>query len=428
MTLTRTRPSLRLLQIFQAAADQNSFGDASRHVSVSQPAVSQSIKRLEALLGVTLFDRGRTGYSLSECGAILHLRSDRLFNQIELALSAALATPANKSNRNLRMLTHRVTEGHIRALAAIDETGSIAHAARKLGMSQPSVQRAARDLEHIINRPLYSRTARGLSTTPVGTELARCLQTAVRELDYALDEIEAARDTSTTRLSIGALPLSCTPLLATTINQLAAEFPHVHIAVTDGAYDALLRQLRSGRLDMLFGVLRWSDCAEDVTEWPLFNDAYAIVVRPSHPLARKKRVTIDDLSQYEWLAPAAGVPRRRAIEALFAGSSQGPLIGVETHSLPTQKALLAVSDRITILTRREGELDARRGLLNILEIGQLLPRRPDGLATRKDWRPTPFQQRFIELIQMHAREFTPPDIPAEPSRSHSVADATVPTH
>ena len=408
MNAPRIRPSLRLLRIFQAAAEQNNFGAAAEHIGVSQPAVSQSIKRLEALLGVTLFDRRRTACGPSEFAAILHVRTQRLFRQIELALCEPQVGAPFADARRAAGLAQRITECHMRALVTIDETGSFAHAARRLDAAQPSIQRAARDLEAILRRPLYARSAHGLTTTRAGSELARRWRLALREIDDALDEIEAMSGASTARLSIGALPLSCSALLAATINDLAAEFPKARIAITDAAYEPLLHQLRSGRIDLLFGVLRQSDCVEDVAEQSLFYDAYAIVVRRAHPLARKSgTITTDDLARFEWLAPSGTVPRRQAIDALFAGSGRTPLIAVETHSLPTQKALLAVSDRITLLTRREADFEARNGLFTILEFEELVPRRPDGLATRRDWRPTPLQRRFIELMEVNARSLVP---------------------
>ena len=397
-------PSLRLLQLFEAVVQERSFGGASRRIRISQSAVSQGVLRLEAMLGAELFERGSKGSTPSELGRILLVRTERLFKQIEGALVEPLVGPPFVESQRAAITARRITDSHIRALAAIAQSGSIERASHHLGISQPAIQRSARDLESVLRRPLFNRTARGLIASRSGAELARRLQLSVRELDYARDEIEAARGSSVARLSIGALPLSGTALLAAAINDLTAEFPSARIVVLDAVYDLLLEHLRSGRIDILVGVLRRPDWADDVHEIPLFHDPYAIVVRPSHPLAGRKGVTIDDLARYEWLAPAEGAPRRRSIEALFAQSGRNVTISVETSSLGTQKALLAISDRITLLTRHEAEFEARKGLLALVEFEHLMPRRPDGLATRKDWKPTAVQSRFIELMKAHADE------------------------
>src|SRR5215475_7040733 len=52
-----TTPDLRQMRYFKAVAERGSFTEAARELHVAQQAVSQQVKALEQLLGVTLLER-----------------------------------------------------------------------------------------------------------------------------------------------------------------------------------------------------------------------------------------------------------------------------------------------------------------------------------------------------------------------------------
>ncbi|ADB29967.1 transcriptional regulator, LysR family [Kribbella flavida DSM 17836] len=61
----------RHLQIFVALAEEQHFGDAARVVGITQPPLSQGLRRLEALVGAKLFERGPGRVELTAAGAAL---------------------------------------------------------------------------------------------------------------------------------------------------------------------------------------------------------------------------------------------------------------------------------------------------------------------------------------------------------------------
>ena len=173
--------SLRQLRAFEAAARLESVGAAARAVNLSQPGVTQSLHALEARLDARLFDRRRSGCYATKFAAILLPRVQCFFEHVRAALGELIVTNPVMSRQTLDM-THKITKPQIRSLLAIYESESFEAAARRLGISQPSLHRSAKELERELHRGLYQRSARGMSTNARGSELARRLQVVCSEI------------------------------------------------------------------------------------------------------------------------------------------------------------------------------------------------------------------------------------------------------
>lgn len=74
---------LNLFKTFYIVASYNSFTKASEKLFVSQPAVTQSIKKLEEQLNVELFKRTSTGICLTNAGEIVYYYAEQLCNIVE---------------------------------------------------------------------------------------------------------------------------------------------------------------------------------------------------------------------------------------------------------------------------------------------------------------------------------------------------------
>ena len=86
--MTRDLPPLRLLLSFAAVARAGSIQSAAAALNVTQPAVSQAVKQLEAFCGVRLLDRGRRPARLTEAGQALAKAIAEGFGRIEETLAA----------------------------------------------------------------------------------------------------------------------------------------------------------------------------------------------------------------------------------------------------------------------------------------------------------------------------------------------------
>jgi len=396
-------PNLRHLRVFACVGRLRSVSRASAAVNISQPAVSQAIAGLESQFGVQLMARRNTGCVPTQFGEILLFRIERMQQQLHQGVQEFLsATGGHK--QNVELIVTKITVTQIRSLIAVSGNISFDQAARSIGVSQPSVHRASRELENLLRTKLYSHGARGTTTTKEGALLARRLKLAISEIRHAVDEINAQTGTISSTILIGTLSASGAPLLARAVDRLLSMQPALMVNVIEEPYEHLLNDLLLGNIDFLFSVLRRPTWAVDeIAEEKLYQDDYVVAARRGHPLCRNRTIDREALVNFDWVIPGPSTPRFQAFRSLFERNHEPPA-HVITTSRALTRALIATSNRLTLLTRHEAESEQSLGVVAVLPIECKVPAPSYGVATRKDWAPTSIQKQFLEVLRALAND------------------------
>ncbi|MCW8060533.1 LysR family transcriptional regulator [Agrobacterium tumefaciens] len=116
---------LRSLTVFRAVVDHKSFLGAQIALGLSQSAISFHIKALEDRLGFKLCQRGRSGFELTDRGAIVHERSKGLFLALN-AFESDIGALKNRITGTLRLglVDNTITDSDLpihRVIARISE-------------------------------------------------------------------------------------------------------------------------------------------------------------------------------------------------------------------------------------------------------------------------------------------------------------------
>lgn len=395
--------SFRQLKMFESVGRLKSVRRGSEECNLSQPAVTQALAKLEQQIDVDLLDRRAKGSYLTQEGAIFHKRVSRLFTQIEQAL-VVLGVPGGASGA--QAAANRITRAQARSFLAVIDCGSFALAAQALRLTQDSLQRATRDLESNLHKPIFYRTAAGVMVTPAGIEFGRHLKLALQEVDLGVAEIEAVRGAGQSRIVIGALPFGGSVLLASVLDAFIARHPQADIRIVNEGAAEMAKRLRGGDVDLVIGLVQGAPAADFVTE-TLAETPYEIVVRRGHPLLRKGRVALRELLAHDWVIGTEGSSRRNCFEELFADHPM-PRAPIATCVLPVIRQLLGVSDRLTLMTSYE--LLHEGGSLAAVPFGPIRPCPQIGLTMRAGWLPTDLHRDFIALLRAHTTASAKPPL------------------
>jgi DNA-binding transcriptional LysR family regulator len=132
-----------LIKSFVAVAETGSLSAAARKLAASQPTLGRHVAELERALGVTLFQRGRRGYVLSDAGSLLYERgravSERAAEFSLLALGSVEAIDGT-----VRIAASEVVAAHV-----------LPDMMARLGMEEPGIEVevvASNQVENLLRR------------------------------------------------------------------------------------------------------------------------------------------------------------------------------------------------------------------------------------------------------------------------------------
>lgn len=207
------------------------------------------------------------------------------------------------------MLTLR----QIEVIRAIMVTGTVGGAARLLNVSSPGVSRVMKHAETSVGVKLFSRKGGRYSPTPQANAIFSQINGVydkVEDLQFVISRIQRGAETE---LKIGSVPSIGNVMVPRAIADVRKALPNLLIEVDilkiEDAADYLL--LGKGEVVALSYKLDHAMLAIE----PLARGRLKCIVPEGHPLARRTRVTTDEIVKY----PLIGVdPYGRIMAGLFA--------------------------------------------------------------------------------------------------------------
>jgi LysR family transcriptional regulator of gallate degradation len=257
----------------------------------------------------------------------------------------------------------------IRAFIAVAEFKSVSEAARRLNMTPPAISKSLRELEHSLDATLLNRTQKGMFLTAAGEAFFVRAKLALSELEQGAEEIAVLKGGTDQRIVVGALPNGSQPIVPLAVANVLKKRPSMRVSIRGGSYDTLEMAVRAGDMEFFVGGLREGVEREGLVTEILFYDELAIIARPDHPLAKRKRISVNSLPAQRWLLPDLESGLRERVESAFdrAGLKR-PRDWLEVTPLGAMRALLRETDYLGVTTRMRVRDELDLGLLTELPV------------------------------------------------------------
>jgi DNA-binding transcriptional LysR family regulator len=181
----------------------------------------------------------------------------------------------------------------LRYFVAVAEELHFGRAAERLGMAQPPLSRAIRELERQLGVPLLKRTTRQVTLTPAGEVLLRDARTALEAISAAGRRAQHAGQ-PTPRLRLALKPDIDGGLLPRILDAYAGQEAALPVALVLGRFGEQAQTLRDGRADTALLLGPFDERGLDSE--PLVTEPFLIAMAAADPLAARPCLRLADLA------------------------------------------------------------------------------------------------------------------------------------
>ena len=217
---------------------------------------------------------------------------------------------------------------------AVHRTGSMAAAAREMGVVPSALTYRIRQVEDALDVLLFDRSSRQARLTVAGKELLREGNRVLSELDAIANRVK--------RVATGwepQLTLSVDSIISrSTIMELCEAFfalnPPTRLKLREEALSGTLQALTSGQADLAIGVALEPGTSQELLSKVLGNTRFIYAVAPHHPLAKAAEPITDSMMRTHRVVAVADSVQRGS------GVTIGLLGGQDVFTVPGMLAKL----------------------------------------------------------------------------------------
>lgn len=289
----------------------------------------------------------------------------------------------------------------------IAECQHMGRAAERLFLTQPALTKAVRRLEEQIGASLFIRTGRRIALTELGKLLLERTYRVRQVMDDTAREVKSYVDGISGHIRLGCAPTMAKFLLPEVLPELLRQAPGVTIELHSTMSGALLTSLRDGLLDLVLTHVAGPLEGHEIV--PLVKDDVVVVAGRDHPIFNGP-YTVHDLAKYTWVLPRPSATRPWLDAVLAKLGCPLPRAQVEATSILYLPRLIAGTELLTLLSRRNISGLEDNNLLREVALPETTLHRVFSLVYSQSRYLSPAAHRLVELF----RAKSDLDLPSDP--------------
>ena len=281
----------------------------------------------------------------------------------------------------------------------VAKCGSLSKAAEELFISQPAASQAIKQLETLLDTPLFKRLHHGMELSQQGGKIIfDDVETAIKLLNGVEEKLSALKQNAIGTLRIGASETIFQYVLSDKIVQYNEQFPQVKIEIISEVSPKIIELMKSDECDIGFLNLPFASDSDILIKKSIqyLNDIFIAGEKFAH--LKGKTLSVSDLQNYPLLLMEEHTVSRDSID--HYGESHGVCFkpAIEINSWGLMKRLVISGMGIGCIPREYALNKLSDGSLFEVDVRPAMPARSVGLALPRNVNRTFALQSFINMF------------------------------
>ena len=272
---------------------------------------------------------------------------------------------------------------------------SYTRAAEELHLTQPAVFTQVKQLEQSVGLPLLERIGKQIHLTEAGREvLATCRETksGLDRLEMLLADMQGLKRG---RLRV-AMVTTAKYLIPRLLGEFCVKFPGIEASLTVTNREKLLARIADNEDDL--AILGTPPVGMDVVATPIAENPLVVIARNDHPLAGKRKISLQRLAEEPFILREPGSGTRLATERFFAEHHLALRVRMELGSNEAIKQAIAGGLGVSVLSRHTLTLEGSGGILLPLDVSGFPLKRKWYVAYPKDKHLSAVARAFLDHL------------------------------
>jgi LysR family hydrogen peroxide-inducible transcriptional activator len=246
-----------------------------------------------------------------------------------------------------------MTLTELRYIVAVARERHFGRAAEACFVAQPTLSVAIKKLEEELDVKIFERGSAEVTTTPLGEAIVQQAQQVIEQAQGIREIAKRGQDPLAGPLRLGIIYTIGPYLLPELVKNAIERTPQMPLILQENFTVKLLDMLRTGELDCAIMAEPFPDTG--LATAALYDEPFMVAVPKTHPFAKRKKVSAEELKRETMLLLGTGhCFRDHVLEvcpefARFSSDAEGIKKSFEGSSLETIKHMVASGMGVTVV-------------------------------------------------------------------------------